>query len=112
MAASAEKTEAEVRTLQDNIQAVDDRIERELNEIRLRLDACDKTTETKSVEDELQIKDLQERLQKLEAQWPIAGTTDRKGKWSLSCPKDMQPTCWNGKEDGWKKTTARQYTQA
>ena len=88
MAASAGKLDAEVRLLQDNIQCADDRITGELD--------------AKSVAAELQIKDLQESLQKLEAQWPTAGMQDRKGKWSLSCPKDMQPTCRNGKK-GWKK---------
>ena len=67
MAASAEKLEAEVSNLQRDIQEVDDRIMRELKDLRPRIDACDEKTETRSSEIEVLVKDLQERMQKLEA---------------------------------------------
>ena len=74
------------------------------------IDACDEKTDTKSSELEILVRHLQERMKKVEGLPTTAGATGHKGKWSLSCPKDMQPTCWNGKEEGWKSGEKKFWT--
>ena len=103
MTASAEKLEAEVTSLQRSIEEVDDRLKQELKDLRPMIDARDEKTEAKNSELEELVKALQERVKKLESLTVEGGAASNKGKWALSCPKDMQPTCGGGKEEGWKK---------
>ena len=66
MTASAEKLEAAVTSLQRNIDEVDDRLKKELKDLRPMIDACDEKTEAKNTELEELVKTLQERVKKLE----------------------------------------------